>query len=50
MESSNGALYWTGCAVEADINLCGKPGGISVRVVIVDSEPVAIAAFVIEGA
>jgi hypothetical protein len=29
MESGNGALYWTGRVVEADIDLCGEPGGIS---------------------
>src|SRR5262249_41729206 len=29
MESRNGALYWTGRVVEADIDLCGGPGWIS---------------------
>jgi transposase len=46
MESCDGTLCRTGRVVEADIDLCGEPGGISVREGVVDSEPEAIAAFV----
>ena len=44
MESNHGILCWTGCVVEADIDLRGEPGGIGRARRI--SDPEAIAAFV----
>jgi hypothetical protein len=47
MESGNGALYWNGRVVEADIDLAWvNQVGSVVREGVLDSEPEAIAAFV----
>jgi len=42
----HGMLRRTGRVVEADIDLCGEPGGIRSSRGVVDSDPEAIAAFV----